>query len=166
MGKDKNTLKKRELVIQNLESVTNVQQIRTDDALLHRSDASSLSEHNEHYTELLRAYVEDFKENSVNKRKNKEELFQIAKKLLVFVPILTALFLVATLLLFAYGMIDIFESLPGVFTALATLLGTYMVVPKMITKYLYNKKEEEHLSEIISKIQKYDMDIRNSSKKR
>ena len=40
------------------------------------------------------------------------------------------------------------------------MLGTFMVVPQMITKYLFNKKEEENLAAIISKIQKYDRDIR------
>ena len=165
MGKDKETLRKKELILQNLATATNVQQIKTEDALLHRSDASSLSEHNEHYTALLRAYVEEFRENSQNKRKNKEDLFNIAKKLLIFVPLGTFIFLIATLGLFALDKISIFESLPGLFTAIASLLGTYMVVPQMITKYLFNKKEEEHLAKIISKIQKYDRDIRNISKK-
>ena len=38
-----------------------------------------------------------------------------------------------------------------------------MVIPKMITKYLFNEKEEEHLAEIISKIQEYDRDIRRGA---
>lgn len=162
--KDKDAFRQKELILQNLATATNVQQIKTDDALLHRSDASSLSEHNEHYTALLRAYVEDFKENSKNKRKNKEDLFKIAKKLLIFVPLGTFILLIATLGLFLFDKIDIFESLPGLFTALASLLGTYMVVPQMITKYLFNKNEEEHLAAIIGKIQEYDRDIRNISK--
>ncbi|MBD5511785.1 MAG: hypothetical protein HDR08_11135 [Lachnospiraceae bacterium] len=164
MGKAKETLRKKELILQNLLTATNVQQIKTEDALLHRSDTSSLSEHNEYYTALLKAYVEEFRENSQNKRKNKKDLFDIAKMLLVFVPLGTFIFLIATLCLFAYDKINIFESLPGLFIALTSLLGTYMVVPQMITKYLFNKKEEKRLAKIISKIQKYDRDIRNISK--
>ncbi len=164
MGKNKDSLRNRELIIQNLASAANVQHIRTDKALLYRSDTSSLSEHNEHYTALLRAYVEDFKENSIKKRNNKDELFGIAKCLLLFVPLLTLIFLIVTLFLFAFKKINFFETLPGLITALVSLLGTYMVIPQMITKYLFNKKEEEHLANIISKIQEYDRDIRNISK--
>ena len=36
-----------------------------------------------------------------------------------------------------------------------------MMIPKMITRYLFNKSEEEHLAEIIGKIQEYDKNIRN-----
>lgn len=44
--------------------------------------------------------------------------------------------------------------------ALGSLLGTYILIPKMITGYLFNEKEEKYLSEIIGKIQDYDKDIR------
>lgn len=163
MGKNKEVLTQKDLIIQNLSNFSNAQCIRTDDAL-RRSDASSLTEHNIYYTTLLRAYVEDFKNTSIKKRKNQEELFKVAKNLLLFIPLLTFLFLIVTIVLFGFNKVDFVETLPGLFTALASLLGTYMVIPKMITKYLFNENEEEHLAQIIGKIQKYDKDIRNISK--
>ena len=80
--------------------------------------------------------------------------------MLLWIPMATIIFMFVTLFCLAIGKVDVIETLPGLFTALATLLGTFMIVPQMITKYLFNKKEEEHLAEIISKIQKYDKDIR------
>ncbi len=150
----------RDIISQNL--IEHPQQIESDDAflLLHKSDTSSLSEHNEQYTELLKAYVLDFKLNTQEKRKNKKELFLIAKYLLFWVPATAILFMCGTLFCLAFGIVEVYETLPGLITSLAALIGTFMVVPQMITKYLFNKKEEDHLSEIIGKIQEYDRDIR------
>ncbi len=135
------------------------QQIKSETDL-GKSDASSLSKHNEQYTALLKAYVDGFKNDSENKRKNKEVIFIIAKQLLIFIPLFTVLFMFATLILLALHIIDFVESIPGLLAALASLIGTFMIIPQMITEYLFNKDEENHLAEIISKIQEYDRDIR------
>ncbi len=136
--------------------------IRTDEEL-HNSDTTNLSEHNKQYTILLEAYVKDFVNNSENKRKNKLEMYKISKILLIIVLISTLIYLLITLFLLAFNKISIIESLPGLITVLTSLIGTFMVIPKMITKYLFNEKEEEHLAEIISKIQEYDRDIRRGA---
>ena len=156
----KDVYEDEELVKDNLKKFSKAQQVFSEEALLHRSDTSSLSQHNIQYTVLLKAYVKDFERNSENKRKNKEDLFQIAKMLLKWIPILNIIFIFLTLACLAWDRVDILEALPGLLTSMASLLGTFMVVPKMITKYLFNKKEEEHLAKIISKIQKYDRNIR------
>lgn len=160
MDLEKEFSKSKALIKQNIETLTGFNRVETDGALLHKSDTSNLSEHNEQYTELLKAYVEDFKYNAINKRKNKQELFMIAKNLLKWIPIITFIFMFVTLMCMAFGKVDVLEALSGLVTALAALLGTFMIVPKMITKYLFNKKEEKHLAEIISKIQDYDREIR------
>lgn len=149
-----------EVIKKNLRKFASAQQVNSDEALLHKSDTSSLSKHNKQYTALLKAYVKYFKLNSENKSKNKEELFSIAKGLLFWMPLCTVIFIFATLILLAIGIIDFLESLPGLFTALVSLIGTFMVVPQMITEYLFNKEEEKHLTDIIGKIQEYDRDIR------
>lgn len=157
----------RDLVKQNLVNIvqnTEKSRVNSDKELLYKSDASSLSQHNEQYTELLKAYVEDFTSNAKNKRENKQELFEIAKGLLFGIPFATIILMFLTLVCLAYGKIDVLETLPGLCSALATLFGTFMIIPKMITKYLFNKKEEKHLAEIIGKIQKYDRDIRGDLK--
>ena len=160
MENAKDIYKDEELVKDNLKKHRKVQQVLSEEALLHQSDATSLSQHNIQYTALLKAYVKDFERNSDNKRRNKEDLFKIAKMLLTWIPILDTILIFLTLVCLAWDRIDIFEALPGLFTAMTSLLGTFMVVPKMITKYLFNKNEEEHLANIISKIQEYDKNIR------
>lgn len=146
--------------VQGTKSVFNNMMPVESDQELHRGDTDSLLEHNLHYTALLKAYVDDFKWNSYKKMQNKQTLFYIAVGMLISVPIVSFLLIIGTLICMAFGTITVLESLPGVLAALTTILGTFMMIPKMITKYLFNKKEEEHLSDIIGKIQEYDKDIR------
>lgn len=160
MGNEKDISKNRELITQNLISIMKATQVESDGELLHKSDTSNLSEHNKEYTRLLKAYVEDFTENSKNKRKNKEQLFKIAKILLFFIPTATIILMFVILFCLANNKVSIFDAIPELILALTTLLGTFMTIPKMITKYLFNKEEENHLAKIIGKIQKYDRDIR------
>ena len=39
-----------------------------------------------------------------------------------------------------------------------------MILPKVITRYLFNKKEEENMMNVINKIQEYDTKIRQNIK--
>lgn len=160
MEKTKDISSKEKKVSQILSRNADVQPVKSDKAL-RKSDTSSLSNHNEQYTELLKAYVEYFKDNSLNKNKNKQDLFKFTKRLLFWIPLSTIVLMFASLILIAYDKIDILEALPELITAMGTLIGTFMVIPKMITKYLFNKEEEKYLTEIIGKIQKYDRDIRD-----
>ena len=148
------------LVESNLPSALEEQAIVSDDQLLHNSDTSSLYEHNKQYTELLRTYVDNFKKNSEEKRTGKKQLFCIAKVLLIVVPIITVLVVGVSLYGTFSGQVEAFALFPDVILALGSLLGTYILIPKMITGYLFNEKEEKYLSEIIGKIQDYDKDIR------
>lgn len=134
-------------------------EVESDEAL-RKGDRASLLEHNKQYTALLQAYVKDFETNSVNKAKNKQHLFQISMILLVGIPGFSLFLIVGTLGALMFGCITGLEALPELFAALVSLLGTFMVIPKIITKYLFNKKEEENLVNIINKIQEYDRDIR------
>lgn len=130
------------------------------DAELRRGDSASLLEHNEQYTALLKAYVRDFEANSANKLKNKQYVFKISMKMLVGIPVFSLLLIGVTLVALIFGCITALDTVPELLAALVSLLGTFMVIPKIITKYLFNKKEEENLVNIINKIQEYDKDIR------
>lgn len=133
--------------------------VESDDAL-RRGDRESLLEHNEQYTALLKAYVKDFEMNSVNKMGNKQYVFSISMKLLIGIPLFSLGLIGVTMIGLLFGCITALETLPELFAALVSLLGTFMVIPKIITKYLFNKKEEENLVNIINKIQEYDKEIR------
>lgn len=160
MDNAKEAFTEESVIERNLENINYASRVEKDERLLYKSDTSSLSAHNQQYTELLKAYVYDFRENSKAKRKNKSSMFRIAKVMLFLIPFITFLFLFVCLFCLSLDKVTIIEILPGVITALTALLGTFMVIPQMITKYLFNKKEEEHLAAIIGKIQDYDRDIR------
>ncbi len=130
------------------------------DEELHRGDTSSLLEHNQQYTALLNAYVDNFKNNSEIKIKNKQCVFIISMILLVGIPVFSLSLIAVTLACLACGCITALESLPELLAALVSLLGTFIAIPKIIIKYLFNKDEEKHLADIINKIQDYDRDIR------
>ena len=55
-----------EVIKNNLKKFSKAQQVNSDEALLHKSDTSSLSKHNKQYTTLLKAYVKYFEINSKN----------------------------------------------------------------------------------------------------
>lgn len=148
------------LITQNLSNISDKKPISSDEELLHKSDTSSLSQHNLQYTLLLTTYVNNFKIISTYKIKNRQEIFNIAKKLLLGVPF-TTLALIAIIIFFiTENKLSILEALSGIIAALVALIGTFMVIPKIITKYLFNKNEEDHLATIIGKIQEYDKNIR------
>lgn len=133
--------------------------VESDDAL-RKGDTTSLLDHNREYTNLLIAYVEDFKNNSETKLKNKKTLFVITMILFAGISLFCLLLIAASLICLAFGWITAWELVPEVIAALISLLGTFMAIPKIITKYLYNKNEDQNLATLISKIQKYDRDIR------
>lgn len=140
-------------------SSKNLLSVKSDEEL-QRGDRSSLLEHNQQYTELLNAYVKDFKKNSENKIKNKQKVFVISMVLFAGIPVFSLILIAATLVSLCFGCITGLDALPELLAALTSLLGTFMAIPKIITKYLFNKNEETHLAEIINKIQDYDRDIR------
>ena len=153
-----NTEKK--IIYANLESSNDTSvQIKSEQEL-QQGDTSSLLRHNQLYTRLLEAYVKDFENNSVSKLENKRKLFIIAMILLCVIPMTSLVIIGATLLCLANKWITALESISELITAMVAFISTFMVIPKMITKYLFNKKEEEHLANIIGKIQAYDKDIR------
>ena len=149
------------LINQNTENISTDSQVLASSELLQKSDTSNLSAHNKQYTLLLQSYIDYFKNTSKDKSKNKKILFNISMILLVGIPVATILIMLIILYCLATNKIDVFESLPELIATLSTLFGTFMIIPKMITKYLFNKKEDEHLANIISKIQEYDKNIRD-----
>ena len=152
----------RNLIEHILNRNDNRQQVSSDEEL-HQSDNSNLHQHNAQFTALLEAYVKAFEKNSTKKIENKQEVFKIAKFLLLSIPISTIFLLFITLFLLISDKVDVLEILPGLTAALISLIGTFVVIPKMIIKYLFNKKEEKYLAEIIGKIQEYDKNIRDKS---
>ncbi len=148
------------LVEDNLPPMPQRQMIASDNQLLYSSDTTNLSEHNKQYTRLLKAYVDNFEKSFKEKQEAKKKLLWIAIALLVGIPVCTMIITCATLYCMVRGEATALEVWPGLLVASGALIGTYMVIPKMVTGYLFHTQEECHLAEIISKIQDYDKEIR------
>ena len=148
------------LINSNLPDDFREQAVDSDSKLLRSSDTNSLSVHNDQYTALLKAYVDHSSSILNDKKKHKADMYKIAKRLLFWIPIVTCVIIFVCLYCLVTGKLTAIEVIPELITALGTVLGTFWVIPQMITSYLFNEKEEEYLKEIIGKIQDYDRDIR------
>lgn len=123
-------------------------------------------EHGNQYTDLLRFYIKNVRISNILK---------IIFKILFFVIII--LIMVGLSIFFGYSIYNSFkiignlditqdnsvESIIGVIGTLipsfTTLLVSIIKLPEIIAKYLFNRKEEEHMAKIIENIQNYDVQI-------
>jgi hypothetical protein len=118
---------------------------------LQYSDIECLSLHNDQYTVLLKAYIDNFQQISVTKRVHKEEMYETSRDLLVGVPTCTFILILLLLLLVSTGKVTSIETIPEIIMAAISMIGTFIAIPKMITSYLFNKKEEETMANEIEK---------------
>jgi len=124
----------------------------------------TLTKHNEQYTKLLEAYVENIKEVFDDKRQKKEQTYKISFGLMIAVPICVVAIIIIALLLGAFcTKVDMFNLLPEIVAAMGVFITTLITIPNLISEYLFNKEEEQAMSSIIAKIQDYDIQVRKSS---
>lgn len=134
--------------------------VESDTSLsLEESDNQSLAEHNEQYTRLLRAYIDNYEENAKSKNEKKEEVYQATMTMFIWIPAITIVFVAIAVGLTANG-VEMKGLIPEAITAVVTIVGYIIMTFKIITNYLFNKDEEKNLTDIISKIQEYDTAIR------
>lgn len=149
------------LVNRNLPGETKAQELDSDEKLLHSSDTNSLSAHNEQYTDILKAYVTNYEQSAAYKRIARKYLFNISMGLMIALPVLVVISVVMAMLCVVLGGAEVLDLLPALITALGTFAGTYMLIHEIIAKYMFSEKEEEHLANIIDRIQEYDKEIRD-----
>lgn len=131
------------------------------------NDKRSMNEHNECYTRILETYSYTLEANILEKNKLKKRFFHICSYILIGI----ALAFVVCLIICLYNIFKYPEesfdiaSIVSVMGAMATaFISSFMILPKVITRYLFNKKEEENMMNVINKIQKYDTRIRQNIK--
>lgn len=131
------------------------------------NDKRSMNEHNECYTRILETYSYTLETNILEKNKLKKKFFHICSYILIGI----ALAFVVCLIICLYNIFKYPEesfdiaSIVSVMGAMATaFISSFMILPKVITRYLFNKKEEENMMNVINKIQKYDTRIRQNIK--
>ena len=116
-----------------------------------------------HMDAEFQKYLENFNETV---KKNEEQKFKLKKYF--FYCVMIILFLV---IIFPYILVFVFhEKVTDVtvitmgISSTAEVVSSIIVLPKIIAKYLFNKKEEDNKRQIISNMQTYNHDKQNKSK--
>lgn len=120
------------------------------------NEPTAKERHEAAYTDILDAYIDNVKKTVEVKQGYKSKVFWLAIVLLI------AVFLLLCGLLIWVGTteqeIDIAERCSLIIPAMVSFLTVFIVIPRVITEYLFNSEEEKYMSEIIKNIQTYDKD--------
>ena len=105
------------------------------------------------YGRILSSYENHIAKTLKFKRTYKHFVFWISLSILVITFI--AFFCVS---LFAR---EVFDSLRFTVSSLISLVTIFIVIPQIISRYLFNKDEEKYMCEIVKNIQKHDIALLN-----
>lgn len=114
---------------------------------------SPKDKHETSYTAILDAYADNIKETLKIKRSYKTWVFWLTFILLAGVSLFPILLLVIAIF---WKPANLAEWCTVVLPVLISFLTVFIVIPEVITKYLFNSEEEKYMSEIIKNIQNYD----------
>lgn len=134
----------------------------TDDSLKTNKDSfdmatehkQSMLEHSEKYTNILDAFITNTTNTFEQKLKFKQHFFYFSLTSLGFVTLMFfGLSFYAITIKTDTVSVGVLSSLG---TTFVSLLSMYIIIPKIIAKYLFNRKEDKNMTTIIKSIQNYD----------
>lgn len=131
------------------------------------NDIVSMESHNESYNDILKTYSGNLNENLQFKNKCKKRFFYLCLCVMVIICLTLVGILVAiTYMTFAYPHLSFqISNIVAIVTAIGTaFISAFFIIPKIITEYLFNLKEEENMMKIIQNIQQHDLEIRKDIK--
>jgi len=142
--------------------------IVTDNSLDSNKDSfdmahqDSMIEHASKYTALLDVYVSNSSKNLSQKITFKSVFFYFSISSLSVITILFFIACIGAIFLQKADALNV-TALSAVGTTFASVLSMYIVIPRIIAKYLFNIKEDQNMTEIIKSIQNYDerVDLHN-----
>lgn len=144
-------------IAQLLTNINSYKTINSDEELLRDSDTISMKLHNNQYDELLTCYVVHTKSSFKTKQLYKKIFFWCSIGILVSIVIL----LIFTTIVCIFRKFD--TSVISILVPVATsFLTVFIVIPQIITKYLFNEMEEENISKMVGNIQQMDREIRKN----
>ena len=123
--------------------------------MLQESDCSSMKQHNLSYNKLLDDYVNYMISNLKSKEKYKKYFFWFS-----FCTLIGSFILLCGSTIWALMYHVPLDELGGLISAIISFLTMFFVIPKIITKYLFNENEEDNMYKLINNMQKYDSEIR------
>ncbi len=131
-----------------------------NDADLANIDRGSMKKHSGEYDKLLSAYTSHI-EKTLNSKRNMKLWFYVISIIVMFLStvilIICVIYTISSIHNSSLGFLDY---IPSCVTALSSFLTVYIVIPKIIAKYLFNSHEENVMKDIVTSIQEYDKQIR------
>jgi len=134
-----------------------VNEIVNSDEQLEHNDNNSMKKHNAHYDDLLGHYVKNIINTQKEKNLHKKVFFGIICGVLVAISLL---FIIIMILCSVKVIED--NILQIIVSSSLSFLATFIILPQIITNYLFNAEEEKNIASIIKNIQDYDKEIRKN----
>lgn len=144
-----------------INSLLSYNQIKNDEDL-RQSDIGSLGRHICDYDNILRNYATHVDKTLKHKRIMKAIFFGLSVFTMFACIIIIGVCVIYLLSNICNQNFDILDYLAPSITAITSFLTVYIIIPKIIAKYLFNSKEDEVMKNIIASIQEYDKYIRDS----
>ena len=150
--------------IRLLENTTITTKI-TDDEQLQKSDFESLKNHSNEYDSILKNYSKHV-EKTLKEKTTMKKCFFWLSFIIMSLSVISILICSSYMLYHIHsGKIDIGNYILPAISSLISFLTVFIIIPKIIAKYLFNSKEDSAMRGIIADIQKYDKYIRDKYKK-
>lgn len=109
------------------------------------------------FNTFLESYTKEYKYKSEQKRKLKY-IFFIVILVILGIIVISSIILLIVLLNLKLNLSNIIITLVS---TSAEIITSLLILPKIIAEYLFDKEEEQHLNEIISKMQDYNLNSKN-----
>ncbi len=134
-----------------------------NDYELKKCDSAAMIDHSDEYTKLLKSYVKNVETTLADKRIHKWVFFVFSIIVLsaITVALGTVVYHIYTNSINNVDFIVDINIISLLTTVLISFLTTFIVIPNIITNYLFNIEEEKNMSTVIKNIQEYDGNIRS-----
>lgn len=133
--------------------------VTTSDDLI-ASDLKMLTVHNSIFTKLLQLYVVNLQRVLKDKRDKKDKVYRLSFSILIAFSLFMMTVVAVSMMLLWYKNIDATKLLVAILPSMISFVTVVIEIPKLISKYLFNEKEEEIMSNVIKAIQEYDLKVR------
>lgn len=109
------------------------------------------------FNQFLENYTNEYKNKSEQKRKLKDIFFVVILSILGIIVVGSMILLIVLLNL----KLNISNIIITLISTSAEIITSLLILPKIIAEYLFDKEEEQHLNEIIGKMQEYNLNSKN-----
>lgn len=122
-------------------------------------------QYTEAYVSILNTYNKQLTNSTDQKRNLKANFFNLIKLIMIILIILFSISVIASFAIFILMIVFQYSSAAVITGAITAMLSTFATIvlsilklPKIIASYLFNKKEDSQMNDIIENIQKYELD--------